>query len=161
MSLAELCAFYSEYSRQKGRAPVYTVLLPLTPQLGKPTLLLWYFPCDRCTPMRLRNEWFDLKVNQDSLGELKGTIGDNLPFTAVPEYPSFPRPYFLFDSKGMLLQCSSSCLTFVVIYWVSLFSLKIHASFGKRGEVKLGNFSWSLSFFFFCDIRCFLCDQEN
>lgn len=138
----------TEYSGQNGRAWVCTVLLPLMLQLGKPTLLLWYFSCYRCTPMRLQNGWFDLKVNQDSLGELKGTIGDNLPFTAVPEYPSFPRPCFLFDSKRMLLQCSSSRFTFVVIYWASLFSLKIRASFGKRGKVKLGIFSWSLSLFF-------------
>lgn len=85
--------------------------------------------------MRLQNEWFDLKVNQDSLGGLRGTIGDNLPFTAVPEYPSFPRPCFLFESKGMLLQCLSRHLTFVVIYWVFLFSLKIHASFCKKRKV--------------------------
>lgn len=101
-------------------------------------------PRHRCAPTRLQNEWFDVKVNQDSLGELKGTIVGNLPFTAALEYPSLLRPCFLFDSKRMLPQCLSSHLAFVVIYWAFLFGLKMHASFGK---VKSGNFSWSLSLF--------------
>ena len=106
--------------------------------------------------MRLQNEWFDLKVNQDSLGGLRRTIGDNLPFSAVPEYPSFPRPCFLFESKGMLLQCLSGHLTFVVTYWAFLFSLEIHAPFCKKRKV--GNvFLWR----FFCDQEHFFLSAES
>lgn len=148
MSLAELCAFYywTLGAKRQGWSQPALCSTPsafnaATWQTHTATLIL---SCYRCAPMRLQNEWFDVKVNQDSLGELKGTIVGNLPFTAVPEYPSFPRPCFLFDSKRMLPQCLSSHLAFVVVYWAFLFSLKIHASFGK---VKSGNFSWSQSLF--------------
>lgn len=87
MSLAELCAsYYRIPSVQGSRAPLSlncTILhLPLVLQPDK--------PCSSVTlgvigmkAMRLQNEWFDMKVNQDGLGELEGTIVDNLPFTAA------------------------------------------------------------------------------
>lgn len=129
MSLAELCAFYywtlgAEKADCTFYLPFYAATKPLP----------WYFSCYRCTPMSSQNEWFDLKVNRNSLGELKGTIGDNLPFTAVP---SFPRPCFLFASKRMPLQRFSSHLTFIVIYWAFLLSVKLNASFSKKRKIKV------------------------
>lgn len=128
MSLAELCAFYYwTLGAEKADCTFYLPFYAAAPPLP------WYFSCYRCTRMSSQNEWFDLKVNRNSLGELKGTVGDNLPFTAVP---SFPRPCFLFASKRMPLQRFSSHLTFIVIYWAFLLSVKLNASFSKKGKSK-------------------------
>lgn len=149
MSLAALCAFCYWTLGAKRQGPSLRCASASNAATWQTRAAAAMPSCYRCAPMRLQDEWFDVEVNQDSLGEPKGTIVGNLPFSAVPEYPSFPGPCFLFDSNRMLPQCLSSRLAFVVIHWAVLFGLKIHASFGK---VKSGNFR---------DIHCFLCDREN